>query len=122
MPKTIYVIDDDQNLQTLLEIALNEAGYRVELAPNGEEALAQLNATQPDLVLCDVMMPYLDGAQVWQVLRERLQYAGVPFILVTALDRKPWFAQLEADGVVIVQKPFDVDRLVALISTSLDDW
>jgi DNA-binding response OmpR family regulator len=121
MPKTIYVIDDDENLQTVLDIALAEAGYHVELAPNGEEALADLTAIEPDLVLCDVMMPYLDGAQVWQVLRERLQYAGVPFILVTALDRKPWFAELEAEGVVIVQKPFDLDRLVALVSSYLDE-
>lgn len=121
MPKTIYIIDDDQNLQTVLDIALSEAGYNVELAPHGEEALAHLNAIQPDLVLCDVMMPYLDGTRVWQVLRERMQYTGVPFMLITALDRKPWFSDLEREGVVILQKPFSIDQLVALVGSYLDE-
>lgn len=121
MPKTVYVIDDDENLQTLLDIALTDAGYAVERASDGETALARLATYTPDLVLCDVVMPYLDGTQVWQVLRERLQYAGVPFVLLTALDRKPWFAALEAEGVVILHKPFDIDRLVALVNSYLDD-
>jgi DNA-binding response OmpR family regulator len=120
MPKTIYVIDDDENLQTVLDIALTGEGYDVELASNGEEALRRLDQIQPDMVLCDVMMPFGDGTQVWQVMREQLQYAGVPFVLVTALDRKPWFAALEAEGVVILHKPFNIDRLVALVHSSLD--
>ena len=121
MPKTIYVIDDDEKLQTVLDMALTEDGYDVELASDGEEALRRLDQIQPDLVLCDVMMPFLDGRQVWQAVREQLQYAGVPFVLMTALDRKPWFAALEADGVVILQKPFNIDQLVALVRSSLDE-
>jgi DNA-binding response OmpR family regulator len=121
MPKTVFVIDDDENLQTVLEIALMEAGYAVERAGDGATALARLHTRTPDLVLCDVIMPYVDGAQVWQVLRERLQYAGVPFVLLTALDRKPWFAELEAEGVVVLHKPFNIDRLIAIIDSYLDD-
>lgn len=120
MHKTVYVIDDDVHLQVVLDIAFTEAGYNVEHASNGEEALEQLQTFSPDVVLCDVIMPYLDGAQVWQVIRERLQYTGVPFVLLTALDRKPWFAGLEAEGVVIVHKPFNIDRLVALVGSYLD--
>ena len=67
------------------------------------------------------MMPFLDGTHVWQAVREQLQYAGVPFVLMTALDRKPWFAALEADGVVILHKPFRSDQLVALGRSSLDE-
>lgn len=121
MPKTVYIIDDDHNLQTVLDIALTDAGYDVELAPNGEEALARLNAVAPDLVLCDVMMPFLDGARVWEVLREQMQYTGVPFILMTALDRKSWFAELEAEGVVIMHKPFSIDQLTSLVGSYLDE-
>jgi CheY-like chemotaxis protein len=121
MPKTIFVIDDDENLQTVLDIALTQDGYDVELASNGEEALRQLDQIQPDLVLCDVMMPFVDGSQVWRVVREQLQYAGVPFVLMTALDRKPWFADLEVEGVVILHKPFSIEHLVALVRSSLDE-
>lgn len=119
MPKTIFVIDDDTNLQKVLKVALNESGYHVALASNGEEALANLTAVQPDMVLCDVMMPYLDGAQVWDVLHQRLQYSGIPFIVLTALDRKPWFTELEAEGAVIIQKPFDLERLLAIVDSYL---
>lgn len=121
MPKTIFVIDDDENMQTVLDIALTEDGYDVELASNGEDALRQLDQILPDLVLCDVMMPFVDGTQVWRVVREQLQYAGVPFVLMTALDRKPWFAALEAEGVVILHKPFDIEHLVALVRSSLGE-
>ena len=121
MPKTVFVIDDDVSLQMVLEIALKQAGYHVECASNGEEGLAQLETLQPDAVLCDVMMPQMDGVQFFETIRERLRYEGIPIIIMTALGRKPWFADLEAEGAVIIQKPFDVDQLVSLLDMHLDE-
>lgn len=121
MPKIILVIDDDVSLQMVLEIALRQAGYHVELASNGEEGLAQLEAVQPQMVISDVMMPQMDGVQFFRQIQEQLRYDGVPIIVMTALARKPWFAELEAEGAVILQKPFDVDKLVALVDLYLED-
>jgi CheY-like chemotaxis protein len=56
---------------------------------------------------------------VFQRLKERLQDDGIPIIIMTALNRKPWFADLEAEGAVIIQKPFEVERLIELIDVSL---
>ncbi len=119
MPKMVFVIDDDESLLTILEIALREAGYQVETASNGNEALARLRGLQPDLIICDVMMPYVDGKQFWDAIHERLQYEGIPIILMTALSRKQWFADLEAEGTVIVQKPFRVEHLISLVDSYL---
>jgi len=119
MPKMVLVVDDDESLLMILEIALREAGYQVELASNGNEALARLRHLQPDLIICDIMMPYVDGKQFWEAIHERVQYEGVPIILITALSRKRWFEDLEAEGAVIVQKPFRVEYLISLVDSYL---
>ncbi|NWF79604.1 MAG: response regulator [Chloroflexi bacterium] len=116
---TIFIMDDDLALQTVLEYALRNAGYDVVLAPDGQEGLQMLEHLKPSLVLSDVMMPNMDGVEVFQHIKERLQDDGIPIIFMTALSRKPWFADLEAEGAVILHKPFDVDQLVDMIDIML---
>ncbi len=115
----IFIMDDDLALQTVLEYALRNAGYDVVLAPDGQEGLQMLEHLRPSLVLSDVMMPNMDGVEVFQHIKERLQDDGIPIIFMTALSRKPWFADLEAEGAVILHKPFDVDQLVDMIDITL---
>lgn len=121
MPRTVLIIDDDANLQTVLEITLRQAGFDVQLASNGEEGLERLQTLQPNIVISDVMMPQMDGVQFFQAIRERLQYENIPIIVMTALTPKPWFRDLEMEGAVIVQKPFDVDQLVSLVQLHVED-
>ncbi len=121
MTKTIFIIDDDLGLQTVLSIALKDAGFQVQFASDGEEGIEQLQTMRPDLVISDVMMPHVDGVQVFQSIKEYLRDEGIPIIVITALNRKPWFADLEAEGAVILQKPFDVDYLLAIVHMLLDE-
>ncbi|ACL25742.1 MULTISPECIES: response regulator [Chloroflexus] len=116
---TIFIIDDDLNLQSILSIALRNAGYDVILARDGIEGLRLLNQCSPSLVLSDIMMPNMDGVETFQRIKERLQDDGIPIILMTALSRKPWFADLEAEGAVILQKPFEVQHLIDIIDRTL---
>ncbi|RMD79798.1 MAG: response regulator [Chloroflexi bacterium] len=116
---TIFIIDDDLNLQSLLSIALRNAGYDVILARDGIEGLRLLNQCSPSLVLSDIMMPNMDGVETFQRIKERLQDDGIPIILMTALSRKPWFADLEAEGAVIIQKPFAIQHLIDIIDRTL---
>jgi CheY-like chemotaxis protein len=116
---TILIIDDDLALQTVLEYALRNADYEVVLAPDGQEGLRMLESLAPSLVISDIMMPNMDGVEVFQHLKERLQDDGIPIFFMTALNRKPWFADLEAEGAVILQKPFEVERLVDMINIAL---
>ncbi len=117
---TILIIDDDLALQHMLSLGLKEAGYKVVGAGDGQEGLYQLTQCQPSLVLCDVMMPNIDGIELFMLVKENLQDEGIPIIVMTALNRKPWFAELEAEGAVIVQKPFQIDSLIELISSYLN--
>jgi DNA-binding response OmpR family regulator len=116
---TIIIIDDDLALQTVLEYALRAAGYDVVLAPDGQEGMRLLDTLTPNLVISDIMMPNMDGVEVFHHIKERLQDDGIPIIIMTALNRKPWFADLEADGAVIMQKPFEVERLIDMINLTL---
>jgi DNA-binding response OmpR family regulator len=121
MSKTIFIIDDDSGLQTVLSIALKDAGYEVQVASDGEEGLERVRSVRPDLVITDVMMPNVDGVQVFETLKEYLRDEGISIIVMTALNRKAWFADLEAEGAVILQKPFDVDHLTSVVRMLLDD-
>lgn len=121
MAKTIFVMDDDLALQMVLEIALRASGYDVVLANNGVDGLQMLQTVTPDLIISDIMMPQMDGVETFNRLRERLQDEGIPILILTALNRKPWFSELEDEGAVIMQKPFDIDHLISLIRTILDD-
>jgi two-component system, OmpR family, response regulator len=116
---TILVIDDDLAMQTVLEIAFREAGYRVILANDGEEGVQKLMTLKPSLVISDIMMPQMDGVEAFQRIKDQLQEDGIPIFIMTALNRKPWFADLEAEGAVIIQKPFDIDQLIQLVNDML---
>ncbi|MFO7169235.1 MAG: response regulator [Chloroflexota bacterium] len=116
----ILVIDDDLAMQTVLEIALREAGYRVFLASDGEEGVQKLMTLKPNLVISDIMMPQMDGVEAFQRIKDQLQEDGIPIFIMTALNRKPWFADLEAEGAVIIQKPFDIEQLLQLIRDMLN--
>ena len=117
--KTILVMDDDLALQTVLEIALRDAGYEVILANDGQEGIEKLTTLNPDLVISDIMMPQMDGVETFQRIKEQLQDKGIPIFIMTALTRKPWFADLEAEGAVIIQKPFEIDQLLGLVQDML---
>jgi CheY-like chemotaxis protein len=117
---TIFVMDDDLAMQTVLEYALRNAGYDVVIASDGQEGLRRLETLQPSLILSDIMMPNMDGVEAFNQLKDRLQEAGVPIIIMTALNRKPWFADLEAEGAVILHKPFEVEELIELINITLE--
>jgi len=117
--KNILIIDDDLGLQRMLNLALRNVGYRVEMATDGQEGLDKLVTSRPDLLICDIMMPNMDGVEMFRQVKERLQDSGTPVIIMTALSRKPWFSELEAEGAVILQKPFKIDFLINLVNMNL---
>jgi two-component system alkaline phosphatase synthesis response regulator PhoP/two-component system response regulator VicR len=84
MGQTILVVDDDPHVLRLVEINLKQIGCEVRTAPDGEEALSQIAANRPDLVILDVMMPRLDGFETLKRLRSDTTYDDLPVIMLTA--------------------------------------
>lgn len=116
MAKKVLIVDDERNIVTALEFLLQKNGYEVRVAVTGEEALAQLDAFRPDLVLLDVMMPKVSGYEVCQRVRSRPEWRGIKIIILSAKGREVEVSKgisLGAD--LYVTKPFSNTELVAAI-------
>lgn len=124
MPKTItksvLVVDDEPAVCTLLEVVLGEAGYGVERAEDGEQALEHVRESPPDVCVLDVMMPRVDGWEVLRSVRANPATADLPVVMLTAKgdpqDRlRGW--KLGCDA--YVPKPFDPSDLVREVTAVL---
>ena len=116
----ILVVDDEPANRALLRKLLSHHGYEVEEAGDGVEALLAVDEHAPDVICLDVMMPRMDGIEVCQRLRGQPQRAGLPILLLTALDRPEDRARgLEAGANDFLSKPFDDIELTARIRSLL---
>ena len=112
-PASILVVDDQPENLELLEDVLETEGYRVVLARDGEEALAEVERQLPDCIVLDVMMPRLDGFEVCRRLKSRRSTRTVPIIMLTALaevEDKVRALDLGADD--FLNKPVSLQELV----------
>ncbi len=113
----ILVVDDDKTLVRLMREALSKADYDVITASNGIDALQELYAKQPDLLLLDVMMPRMDG---WETAQRVRQVSRVPIIMLTAKDEESDKLKGFAAGVDdYVTKPFSFAEIVARVAAVL---
>jgi diguanylate cyclase (GGDEF)-like protein len=120
MSESILVVDDDPDVARFVEVNLRSAGYDVNVASNGEEALERAADLRPDLVLLDVMMPKLDGFEVAQRLRRDPRTSASSIIMLTAKalsSDKVLGLSSGADDYII--KPFDPVELLARVKGTL---
>lgn len=110
----ILVVDDDQNLCKLIRIYLKNAGYQVVEARDGIQALEVFRKERPDLVILDIMIPFMNG---WEVCEQLRRESEVPIIMLTAKDTKDdKIKGLDLGGDIYQTKPFDPDELVAQVN------
>ncbi|MCM1114055.1 MAG: response regulator transcription factor [Clostridium sp.] len=117
MSTKILVVDDDKNICELLKLYLENDGYTVYVANDGQEAVNTFTIKTPDLVLLDIMLPKMDG---WQVCREIRKTSSAPIIMLTAKGEtfdKVLGLELGADD--YVTKPFDAKEVMARIKAVL---
>ena len=118
MAKLVLVIDDLCIMLDLVEYMLQMAGYEVITVSDALTALAQIETISPDLILLDVMMPYMSGYQFIDELRQRHQ--AIPIVLLTVKEHTP--QELEQLGVAsYLRKPFHQSELLSLLHQLLSD-
>ncbi|ALC81996.1 MULTISPECIES: response regulator transcription factor [Bacillus] len=118
MSKNILVVDDEESILTLLQYNLNQSGYDVQTAMDGEEALQKAVEHHPDLIVLDLMLPKLDGIEVCKQLRQ--QKLMIPILMLTAKDDefdKVLGLELGADD--YMTKPFSPREVVARVKAIL---
>ena len=118
MSQKILVVDDEQSIVTLLKYNLETAGYIVEVAYDGEEALKKVETEQPELIVLDVMLPKKDGIEVCKTIRSDKNL--VPILMLTAKDDEfDRVLGLELGADDYMTKPFSPRDVVARVKAIL---
>jgi DNA-binding response OmpR family regulator len=118
--KKVLIADDEPSIVTSLEFLMKKSGYEVEIARNGDEALALVASFRPDAILLDVMMPGKNGFEVCQRIREKPEWRAVKIVMLTAKGREAEITKgvsLGAD--LYLTKPFSTQELLAQVKRLL---
>ena len=113
--RRILVIEDDQALATMFELALSSAGYEVNVSGDGLTAMEDIDEEHPDLVVLDLHLPQLDGTTILREVAATPETRDIPVIVVTGNDR-------DADAVrgsIVLRKPCDPGQLLSAIQQQL---
>jgi DNA-binding response OmpR family regulator len=122
MAKKVLIVDDETNIVISLEFLMEQAGYELRIAPNGREALEEIAAFKPDLILLDVMMPHINGFDVCRRIRENPAWQNIKIIMLTAKGREVEMAKGLALGAdAYITKPFSTKELLAQVRHILED-
>ena len=114
MPKEILIVDDEPSIVVPIQFLMEQQGYNVIIAQNGEDALDIILRYKPDLILLDIMLPGIDGYEVCEIVRLNPDFRNVKIIFLTAKGREVEIAKgmaLGADAYII--KPFSNVEVVA---------
>jgi len=120
MPK-ILVVDDEINLVELMHMHLEELGYEVVAANDGEEGLEKAKSEKPDLIVLDIIMSKKDGFEVCRTLKNDARYNKIPIIFLSAMAQPDNFRtgkEVMADAYIV--KPFEPTILLAKIEALLE--
>ena len=118
--KRILIVDDEPDLVAVINERVSASGYETETAYSGEDGLKKIVAYSPHLIILDVMMPGIDGFQLFKAIKKYPATSNIPIIILTARDNmKDVFATLGVDG--FIPKPFKFEELLEQISFLLVD-
>ena len=122
MARRVLVVDDEDSITLSLRHLMKREGYDVAVARDGEEALASVAETRPDLILLDVMVPRRDGYDVCQTIRANPDWAGIKIVMVSAKGRDIEVEKGLALGAdAYVTKPFSTRELAAMVKDLIGD-
>lgn len=120
MKKKILIIDDDEGIRSNVVELLDLAGYETIDASDGRRGLELINQIKPDLILCDISMPILDGYGVLHAIQNNSDWSPVPFIFITASTKRNGFrTAMDSGADDYLSKPFSGDELIKLVNSHL---
>ena len=115
---SLLVVEDDRALRQLLTDFLTDAGFAVRAAEHGIEALRILDQIEPDLVILDLVLPWMNGVEVLATLRARARFAGLPVLVMTGTATSE-FDLRAYRPLTVMRKPLNLDALIPTIETLL---
>ncbi|MCX7799416.1 MAG: response regulator [Fimbriimonadales bacterium] len=116
MPLKVLVCDDERHIVRLIQVNLERQGYQVVTAFDGKEGLEKIRSEKPDIVVLDVMMPYMDGFEVLRSIRREPETESLPVIMLTAKAQdKDVFEGYHYGADMYLTKPFNPMELVTFV-------
>ena len=116
----ILVAEDEDSLATLLGYNLEKEGFEVSIASQGEDAMIMISERQPDLLICDWMMPQISGIEICRRLRAQLETRNLPIIMLTArTEETDRVRGLDTGADDYIIKPFSTAELIARVKAVL---
>lgn len=118
--KHVVYVDDNLDLTRLVETELQDAGYEITIANDGEEGIETILSVQPDMVILDVMMPLMNGWEVCKYLRSKPEFKDLPILMLTGVGplvndmTSPLYGASDH-----LDKPFEMEDLVERVDTLL---
>lgn len=121
MAARILAVDDEQSIRKLVTVTLQNRGFEVDNACDGQEALDKVTTDRPDLIVLDVMMPRMDGFEVRKRLRANEETKDIPIIFLTAAGQfESQLAGVESGREDYLTKPFTPSELGDLVEATLN--
>lgn len=116
----VYIIEDDENIRNLVQVALNGSGYETAAFETAEEALGAFKVKKPQLAIFDLMLPGMDGMEAIRRIRANEQWKNLPVLVLTAKDKEyDKVAGLDGGADDYMTKPFSVLELLARVRSLL---
>lgn len=120
LPK-ILVVEDNLSVRQTLTLLFTHSGYEAMSAIDGVDALEKMTETTPDLILCDLMMPRMDGMALLRKLRSQPATREIPFMILTGKNSQDDYNEAMQLGVKhFLYKPFDIKELLARVKSALE--
>lgn len=116
MGKSILIVDDSASMRQLVAFALEDAGYEVTQAVDGEDAISKASESRAEMVITDLNMPNIDGIELIRKLREKNEYRFTPIVMLTTESqetKKQEGRQAGASGWIV--KPFTPEQLIGVV-------
>jgi CheY-like chemotaxis protein len=114
--RSILIVDDERHVARVLTVALERAGYAVETACNGQEAICKLVEMKPDALLTDIMMPRMSGRELVTVVRGHFPEREVPIVVMTSsleLEHRHWVKNYT--NVYFIEKPVSPRKIIQVL-------
>ncbi len=112
----ILVIDDESEITEIVETFLKDAGYQVMIENSSVMGIERAKSFKPDLILLDIMMPFMDGYEVCDELKKNKETENIPVIFLTGKDAKSDEGRsFKVGGDMYIKKPFSCDRLLEIV-------
>ncbi|MFV5693034.1 response regulator [Flavobacterium sp. LT1R49] len=116
----ILIVDDELNIRDTITELLVCQNYDVKAACNGQEALSLLEYWTPDLIVCDIMMPVMDGSALHEIIKESPSLSAIPFVFLTAKSENNLMRKCLLQGADdFLSKPFKINELISIIETKI---